>query len=126
MSRPRYHLNVSGPFYVEDGCCLASCIAVAEAPDLLELDRTQNHCYFKRQPQTPEEVKDVLRTMKFAEADCLRYEGTDNAILRKLAEMHLAFDSDVLEGKSQGEIESLLGIVIPATPEYSFDWQENG
>jgi hypothetical protein len=120
MSRPRYHLNVSGPFYVEDGCCLASCIAVAEAPDLLELDIASSHCYFKRQPLTTVEVNDALRAIMVAEVRCIRYEGHNPYILRKIAQMHEQEVSDVLEGKSQKEIESLLGIVIPATPEYSF------
>jgi hypothetical protein len=121
MARPRYHLNVIGAFYVEDGCCMTSCIALAEAPDLLAMDYTGNRCYFKRLPVTTDDVNAVVQAMMVSEADCLRYEGSDAAILRRLTEMHLGTNCDVLEGKSEEEYDLLLGIVTPPKPDYSLN-----
>jgi hypothetical protein len=82
----RPHLkNVSGPFYVLNGCCTACDVPVSEAPDLFTYDEA-NHCYVKRQPCTKDEVDRTLRAAWAAELECIRYRGSDPEILRRFAE----------------------------------------
>lgn len=87
--RTRYHLNVGGDFYVEDGNCLACMAPHTEAPELMGHDEEANHCYFKMQPQDAEQVYRALRAMQCSETKCLRYAGDDPDILRRLVEAGL-------------------------------------
>lgn len=77
--------NAAGDFYVEAGLCTRCCLVHGEAPDLLN-DPTQpfDECYFRRQPQTPEEVAQAISAIWVSEMCALRYAGTDEAIIAKL------------------------------------------
>ena len=86
--------NAPGPFYVEYGCCTACDVPMNEAPGLFEYD-TDNHCFVKRQPHTPDEVTDVIRTVLCAEFRCIRYRGNDADILRRFAELDLGNQCDI-------------------------------
>ena len=57
MPIQRYRLNAPGDFYATDGPCFACEAPEAEAPDLMAhyYDDDGHHCYFHRQPETPEE-----------------------------------------------------------------------
>lgn len=78
--------NVSGDFYVEDGCCTACGIPEAEAPDHFTFDDA-NHCYVKKQPCTEAETDRMLEAMYVAELSCIRYRGRDPAIFARLGAM---------------------------------------
>src|SRR5436190_543086 len=77
--------NLPGAFYVVDGCCTACDVPMVEAPGHFAYD-SQNHCYVKRQPETPNEVGRFLRAACCAELECIRYRGNDAEVLRRLAE----------------------------------------
>jgi hypothetical protein len=77
--------NAAGPFYVLNGCCTACGVPSALAPDLFEFDST-DHCYVRRQPNSNAEMEKALRVLRGQELGCVRYRGTDGAILRRLAE----------------------------------------
>jgi len=81
-ARRRFHLNVIGPFYVEDGCCTLCGVPDTEAPDLFA--EAEGHCYVHRQPNTSEELEQMLSAIGCAELGCIRYAGDDPAILEQL------------------------------------------
>ncbi len=84
MARP-HPQNVEGPFYVEDGCCIACGVPEAAAPGLFDWD-SGKHCYVCRQPASASEVDAMVEALVSSEADCIRYRGDDPAVLRRLAE----------------------------------------
>jgi hypothetical protein len=61
-----------------------------------ERDGTPYHCYFKRQPQTPEEIERALEAVWRSEIQGLRYAGTDPEILRRLTDKGCADCCDAL------------------------------
>jgi hypothetical protein len=85
--------NVAGPFYVLNGCCTACGVPTAIAPELFEFDST-DHCYVKRQPSSNAEMEKALHVLRGQELGCVRYRGTDEAILRRLAEAGEAHQCD--------------------------------
>ena len=64
-----------------------------EAPDLFAYD-SENHCYVSKQPETANEVSKMLRALIGSELECIRYNGSDREILRRLAESGNAQLSD--------------------------------
>jgi hypothetical protein len=84
MKHTRYRLNVIGPFYVEDGCCMLCGVPDSLAPELF--GGTDDHCYVKRQPDTPDEIDAMVHVMVSQDLVCIRYAGSDETLLRRLAE----------------------------------------
>ena len=75
-------LNVPGPFYVVGGGCLTCCLPEAEAPDLIGFrddgkGQFDSSCFFKMQPQTPDEVSRALKAMQFNCVATVSYAGQD-------------------------------------------------
>ncbi|MFT3998142.1 MAG: hypothetical protein QM667_12115 [Asticcacaulis sp.] len=87
MSR-RYPKNVAGDFYVEDGCCLTCGVPEGEAADMFAWDEGAEyaHCYVSRQPETPADTETMLHVVWSAEAECIRYAGSDAEIIRRLVQ----------------------------------------
>jgi hypothetical protein len=77
--------NAAGPFYVLDGVCMWGDCARTEAPDLVSVE-DEVGCYFKRQPELPEEIDSAVRAMHSSCIGSYRYGGTDPEILHRLAE----------------------------------------
>jgi hypothetical protein len=77
--------NAAGPFYVEDGCCTKCGVPDAIAPDLFEYDRTPQ-CYVRRQPESADELERMLTVVWSQELGCIRYRGSDERILQRLAD----------------------------------------
>ena len=61
------------------------CLVHEAAPELLN-DPAQEfrQCYFRRQPQTREEIDHAINAIRVSEIAALRYGGTDQAIIRRL------------------------------------------
>ena len=78
--------NVDGPFYVADGCCTACGVPSTSAPDLFAWD-SRDHCFVARQPSTAHETNQMLRAVRGAELNCIRYRGVDSDILSRFAEL---------------------------------------
>ena len=91
--RDRYPLNAEGPFYVEDGECLACMAPEYEASELMGYDSDKAHCYFKRQPNTPEELEHAINAVACSEVGALRYGGDDDYILERLMPYSYACDA---------------------------------
>ena len=76
--------NVPGAFYVVDGCCTSCGVPVDVAPDVFAWNK-ESHCFVKRQPETDAETTRALKAISGAELPCIRYRGTDRAVLERLA-----------------------------------------
>jgi hypothetical protein len=69
-----------------------------EAPDLIGFDAAAvggYHCYFKRQPQEPEELDRAIKAVWAGCCAAVRYSGTDPAIIRKLSDLGVADTCDM-------------------------------
>ena len=83
--RQAFHLNAPGDFYVEDQMCISCTAPEHEAPDLMAHDTGKyHHCYFKRQPQTPEEIERAILAVFVGCCGAVRYRGTDPQIIAVL------------------------------------------
>ncbi|HEV3384946.1 MAG TPA: hypothetical protein VG097_09020 [Gemmata sp.] len=89
----RHPLNAIGDFYVADGCCISCEAPEREAPDLMGhecAERSGYQCYFRRQPNTPEELEQAVWAVVVGCCGAVRYGGTDAVVLRRLAEFGAA------------------------------------
>ncbi len=91
----RYPENSQGDFYVENQVCI-SCGALEDvAPDLIEHSKLEyGHCYFKKQPQTQDEIDRAIDAMAVSCISGLRYGGRDEKILKRLYEIGEAEQCD--------------------------------
>ena len=95
----RYPLNAVGDFYVANGMCIACTAPEHEAADLITHDPAAfagYHCYFKRKPATPEELERAIRAVRASCCGAVRYAGTDQAVIRRLARLGCAEACDSL------------------------------
>jgi transcription antitermination factor NusA-like protein len=83
--------NVSGDYYVEDGCCSMCNVPLSEAPELFGVYRDPTkgflHCYVKRQPESASEREQMFRAIRCAELHCIRYRGSDKTTQLRLVEV---------------------------------------
>ena len=90
----RHPLNAEGEFFVEYDMCLACDAPYSKAPDLMDYDENI-HCYFKRQPETEEEVEQAINAVCVSCIEAVLYLGDDPKILKKLKESNLERYADV-------------------------------
>jgi hypothetical protein len=74
-------------FYIEPDCCLLCGVPEAIAPEILETGEEQ--CRLKRQPNSTIELGKTIEAMWSAEADCIRYSGSNKDVLKRLGEAGL-------------------------------------
>jgi len=84
MAEERTPKNAPGPFYVAKDQCITCMAPEAEAPMLMGFDEDAPSCYFRRQPETAEEVYRAMRALRVACCDALRYDGSDPEVARRL------------------------------------------
>jgi hypothetical protein len=98
----RHPLNVTGPFYVEEGQCIECLGPCGLAPEFVgHMDeppgmRGASHCYIKKQPATPEELDRMVEAMKTSLCSGLRYCGDDPVVLERLRKAGQAGKCDEL------------------------------
>jgi hypothetical protein len=97
---PPYPKNAPGDFYVENGCCLKCEALYYEAPDLMAHDEEGDdpHCYFKKQPETPEEVERAVMACYISCVRAVRYTGRNPKILKRFRELGRIDSCDTLVG----------------------------
>ena len=83
---------MAGPFYVEARACIGCGAPEHEAPGLITSD--DDGCYFRKQPETAAEVDEAIRAVWVSCVGVYRYDGTDPAILVRLAELGEATKCD--------------------------------
>ena len=98
VRRRRNPMNAPGPFYTEGDLCLACCLPEGEAPDLMgfeeDLENPMFGCFYKKQPEAPEELTRAFQAMAVNCIDTLRYGGMDPAILSSLRELGMEDQCD--------------------------------
>lgn len=93
----RFPENAEGDFYVENDACTACGAPQAEAPDLIDHSKKElGHCFFKKQPQTPEEIGRAINAMEVSCVRGIRYGGKNEAILQRLYDLGLEKECDHL------------------------------
>jgi hypothetical protein len=85
--KQRFPKNVPGPFYVGNDECIICLAPEHEAPDLMGFDEEAKHCYFKKQPATPEELDRAARAVWVSCCGAVRYSGSDPVVLKRIAEV---------------------------------------
>jgi hypothetical protein len=92
---PKY---APGDFYVEHNCCITCEAPYHEAPDLMAHDDEGDypHCYFKRQPETPEEVERAIMACYVSCVRAVRYGGRNPKILERFQELGRVDSCNVL------------------------------
>ena len=98
MKHKRTPLNSEGDFYVERDTCLICMAPEHEAPELMGYDE-ETGCYFKRQPQTSEEIEHATEAVWVSCVQALRYAGDDPMILERLRAKGCASQRDALSSK---------------------------
>src|SRR5262245_33271537 len=88
-AKERFPKNVEGPFFVATGECITCMAPEHEAPDLMGFDQELNHCYFKKQPSSPDELERAIRAVWSSCCGALYYSGDDPAVSRRLAELRI-------------------------------------
>jgi hypothetical protein len=89
---PPHPLNVPGPFYVENDLCITCGVPEAEAPTLIAMyvdpsgTNQNSHCYFKKQPETPDELELAISAVNLGCCGAYRYGGDDPEVIRRLLE----------------------------------------
>jgi hypothetical protein len=51
-------------------------------------DEPDYHCYFKNQPETPDELERAIRAVGVSCCGAVRYGGKDPEVLKKLADLN--------------------------------------
>ena len=73
--------NAEGPFFVRAAECFACRLPEGHAPDLMEYDKENGSCYFKRQPVTLEETKRAVYALCVSCVGAVDYDGNNPLIL---------------------------------------------
>jgi hypothetical protein len=87
MKYRRFPLNAPGDFYVQDGMCIACTAPEHEAPDLMAHycdDSMSYQCYFRRQPETADELERAIQAVEVGCCGAVRYGGRDPEVIRRL------------------------------------------
>lgn len=87
MSRIPFRLNAPGDFYVADGECISCALPAIEAPNLIgeyEGKSPAYHCYFKKQPENDEELREAIDALHSACCSAVRYKGTDPDVIDQI------------------------------------------
>jgi ferredoxin len=98
MSKTQFErtpLNAEGDFYVVKDMCITCMAPHHEAPELMGMDE-ETGCYFRRQPQTAEELEHAVEAVRVSCVEALRYSGDDAEILARLRAKGCKSQSDVL------------------------------
>jgi len=102
----RYPENSQGDFYIENEACLACGSTEGEAPDLIEHSQKEyGHCYFKKQPQTDDEIDRAINAIHVSCLGGLRYGGKDEKILKRLYEIGL---DNLCDQKPAGNYKTII------------------
>jgi hypothetical protein len=101
-TRRAHPRNVPGDWYVEDGCCTLCSVPLDGAPDLFayapDADRP-DHCFVKRQPESPAELERMVEVTANAELGCIRYRGHAPRVLGALRARGALDRSDHVEAE---------------------------
>ena len=85
----RHPLNTVGPFYVGHGECMTCGYPHVLAPDLMAWEMNSEgrvtHCYFRKQPETSQEIEQAVNAVNGSCCGALRYTGSDAEIINRIS-----------------------------------------
>ena len=86
IPKPKRHPDsASGDFYAVYGACASCGLPEVVAPDLIAGGGASgDHCVWKKQPETPEELGQAIKVLQTQDLDCHRYAGKNPEILARL------------------------------------------
>lgn len=90
-SERRHRLNSPGPFFVADSECMACGAPEAQAPDLMAHDDNSDHCYFRKQPTSPDEIDRACLAVLVSCCGAVRYGGDDPAVEGRMSDLSRKF-----------------------------------
>ena len=77
--------SAPGDFYVENHCCIFCGVPQVAAPDLIGwTDERNAQCYWKKQPETGQELEQAFAVFDGQELGCHRYGGSDPKIQTRI------------------------------------------
>jgi len=85
--RPRFTphpQSAPGDFYAAYGACGSCGVPQVVAPELVGWTDAK-HCFWMRQPETPEQIKRAIAVLETQELGCHRYAGRDPEILKRIS-----------------------------------------
>lgn len=140
MLRTPHPKNAPGPFYVEDGGCVACEAPERSCPDVMgheaDSDGSRYHCFFKKQPATQDELEQALDACKLCCSGAVRYAGNDPHVLERLANYvihHKSFSSadscDALSGLNPSQVRRSVDLIVrreTATGDPMWDREQDG
>ncbi len=130
----RHIKHDQGDFYVVDGDCASCGAPEAAAPTLIAHQQEEygGHCYFKRQPETPQEIDQAINAVAVSCVSGLRYRGKNEKIIQKLYEIgeknqcdtvSAIYYKEVVRTKVEftydGTMQELLNVLVVAIPSES-------
>jgi ferredoxin len=101
-----YSENASGDFYVEQDMCIACRAPESVAPDLVGFYEDpsgtgrESHCYFKKQPETAEEMSRAIKAICISCCGAYRYAGSVPEVKEKTQKRRLRH-GDQLVGQTE-------------------------
>ena len=140
MLFPPHPKNAPGPFYVMDGGCIACEAPERSCPDVIghesAPDGSAYHCYFTKQPTTPDELEQALDACRLCCSGAVRYAGSDPRVLERLANYvihHKSFSStdacDALSGLTPSQVRRSVDLIVrreDATSDPMWDREQDG
>jgi hypothetical protein len=83
-----HRMNAPGPFYVVNQDCMACGYPHVLAPDLMAWEMNsegrESHCYFRKQPETSQEIEQAVKAVKGSCCGALRYCGSNAEITKRI------------------------------------------
>jgi len=77
--------SAPGDFYVDSNCCTSCGVPQVVAPDLVGwIDEQMSQCYWKKQPETEQELEQAFAVFDAQELGCHRYAGSDPKIQARI------------------------------------------
>ena len=85
-----YEENAPGDFYVEKDLCITCRAPENVAPGLIgycdDISGAKGHCYFRKQPETEQEIAEAVKAISMNCCGSYRYSGSDPRIKDMLRE----------------------------------------
>lgn len=82
-------MNLPGAFYVVNQDCMTCGYPHVLAPDLMAWEMNSEgreaHCYFRKQPETSQEIEQAVNAVKGSCCGALRYSGSDPEIIKRMS-----------------------------------------
>ena len=77
--------SAPGDFYVVNGECMSCGAPHVAAPDLIGWNNAEaDHCVWKKQPETPEELEQAFAAFRASCISCYRYAGNAPQIMARI------------------------------------------